>query len=51
MVWIEPCMYYIKIFIKHKIENASNEAFNYDVSPKYVGPYKDEIHQKSLITI
>ena len=44
-------MYYIKTFIKHNIENASSEACNYDVSPKYVGPYEDEIYQKSLITM
>ena len=39
------------MFIKHKIEHASSEDCNYDESPKYVGPYEDEIYQKSLITM
>ena len=44
-------MYYVKTFIKFKIEHASSEACNYDVSRKYVAPYEDKRHQKSLITM
>ena len=51
IIQIEPCIDYIKIFINHTIEHASSEACNYDVSPKYVGPYENEIYQKSLITM
>ena len=51
IIQIEPCIDYIKIFINHTIEHASSEACNYDVSPKYVGPYENEIYQKSLVTM